>query len=213
MHFYKYKIERRTEPSYQAVRQAIAAGALGTLVMGAASVPYFRAEDYYRSAAWRGTWALDGGGALMNQGIHLADLLLWFLGDVAEVNARADTLAHNIEVEDGVACTLVFASGALGAIYATTSAAPGFPHRIVVRSHARTPAPATLVLSGAAAAGSGGSPTGIGTTGHARLMADFVGAVRENRPPLVSGEEGRRSLALVLAIYESARTGQAVRPQ
>ena len=73
-------------------------------------------------------------------------------------------------------------------------------------------APAALTASGAAAAGSGGSPSGIGTSGHARLMADFVSAVREDRPPLVTGEEGRRSLALVLAVYESARTGHAVRP-
>ena len=220
--------QRRTEPAYQAVRGAIGEGALGSLVMGAAAVPYFRSQDYYRSAAWRGTWALDGGGALMNQGIHLADLLLWFMGEVVEVTARADTLAHPIEVEDNLACTLAFRNGALGAIYATTAAAPGFPHRVevygteggvqiegeaLVRWNARTPAPQGLasVESGAAAAGSGASPTGIAVTGHARLMADFVAAVREDRPPLVGGEEGRRSLALVLAIYESARTGHAVR--
>jgi UDP-N-acetyl-2-amino-2-deoxyglucuronate dehydrogenase len=218
--------QRRTEPVYQAVRAAVAAGDLGHLMLGAASVPYFRSQDYYRSAVWRGTWAMDGGGALMNQGIHLADLLLWFMGEVVEVNARADTLAHAIEVEDNLACTLAFASGALGTIYATTAAAPGFPHRIelygseggvqvegeaVVRWHARTPAPEAPAGSGAAAAGSGGSPTAIGTTGHTRLLADFVAAVREGRPPLVTGEEGRRSLALVLAVYESARSGQAVR--
>jgi UDP-N-acetyl-2-amino-2-deoxyglucuronate dehydrogenase len=218
--------QRRTEPAYQAVRQAVAAGALGPVVMGAASVPYFRSQDYYRGAPWRGTWAQDGGGALMNQGIHLVDLLLWFLGDVAEVTARADTLAHAIEVEDNLACTLAFTSGALGAIYATTAAAPGFPHRIevygtrggvqvegeaVVRWHAATPAPAAPAESGAAAAGAGASPTAIGTAGHARLLADFVEAVREDRPPLVTGEEGRRSLALVLAVYESARSGQPVR--
>jgi predicted dehydrogenase len=165
----------------------------------------------------------------MNQGIHLVDLLLWFMGDVAEVNARADTMAHAIEVEDNLACTLAFAGGALGAIYATTAAAPGFPHRVevygtdggvqvegeaVVRWNARTPMPDGLPMaaSGAAGAGSGASPTGIGATGHARLMADFVEAVRQGRPPLVTGEEGRRSLALVLAAYESARTGHAVRP-
>jgi UDP-N-acetyl-2-amino-2-deoxyglucuronate dehydrogenase len=217
--------QRRTEPAYQAVKAAVTSGSLGTLVMGAASVPYFRGQEYYDSAPWRGTWTLDGGGALMNQGIHLADLLLWFLGDVAEVSARAATLAHAIEVEDGVAATLRFASGALGALYATTAAAPGFPHRIevygtkggvqvegeaVVRWHAGTPAPEPLQPGGAASAGSGASPTGLPVTGHVRLMRDFVDSVREGRAPLVSGEEGRRSLALVLAVYESARTGAIV---
>jgi UDP-N-acetyl-2-amino-2-deoxyglucuronate dehydrogenase len=217
--------QRRTEPVYQAVHQAMASGALGTPVMGAASVPYFRSQEYYDSGAWRGTWAEDGGGALMNQGIHLADLLLWFMGDVAEVSARSATLAHTVEVEDGVAASLRFKSGALGALYATTAAAPGFPHRIevygtkggvqvegeaAVRWHAGTPAPEGLQPGGAAAAGSGASPTGLPLAGHVRLMRDFVAAVREDREPLVSGEEGRRSLALVLAVYESARTGRPV---
>jgi UDP-N-acetyl-2-amino-2-deoxyglucuronate dehydrogenase len=217
--------QRRTEPVYQAVREAVASGALGTPVMGAASVPYFRSQEYYQSGAWRGTWAQDGGGALMNQGIHLADLLLWFMGDVAEVSARSATLAHSIEVEDGVTASLRFRSGALGALYATTSAAPGFPHRIevygtqggvqvegeaAVRWHASTPAPEGLQRGGEAAAGSGASPTGLPLTGHVRLLRDFVAAVREGRESLVSGEEGRRSLALVLAIYESARTGRPV---
>ena len=217
--------QRRTEPVYQAVHQAMASGALGTPVMGAASVPYFRSQEYYQSGAWRGTWAEDGGGALMNQGIHLADLLLWFMGDVAEVSARSATLAHSIEVEDGVAASLRFRSGALGALYATTSAAPGFPHRIevygtqggvqvegeaAVRWHTGTPPPEGLQPGGVAAAGSGASPTGLPLTGHVRLLRDFVAAVREGRDPLVTGEEGRRSLALVLAVYESARTGRPV---
>src|SRR4029079_11990491 len=91
-----------------------------------------RARDYYESARWRGTWDRDGGGALMNQGIHLADLLLWLAGDVEEVQAAAVTAAHAIEVEDDLAATLHFTSGALGSLVATTAAAPGFPHRIEV---------------------------------------------------------------------------------
>ncbi|HUG52974.1 MAG TPA: Gfo/Idh/MocA family oxidoreductase, partial [Vicinamibacteria bacterium] len=125
-------LQRRTEPAYQAVRGAIAAGALGRLVMGLALVPYHRGQAYYDSAAWRGTWAQDGGGALMNQGIHIVDLLLWFLGDVEEVQAHSATVAHAIEVEDNAVATLRFKSGALGSIVATTAAAPGFPHRVEV---------------------------------------------------------------------------------
>jgi predicted dehydrogenase len=215
-------LQRRTDPEFQAVRTAIEAGELGRLTLGAVSVPYLRPQSYYDSADWRGTWALDGGGALMNQGIHLVDLLLWFMGDVAQVQAAAATLTHNIEVEDCITASLRFANGALGSIVATTSAAPGFPHRVEVygdrggvqiegehvirwgapdketKRHGDTETSATV------AAGAGASPTGISTAGHTRIVQDFVAAAREGRVPLVSGEEGRRSLALVLAMYEAA---------
>jgi UDP-N-acetyl-2-amino-2-deoxyglucuronate dehydrogenase len=221
-------LQRRTEPAYQAVRSAIAAGTLGRPVLGLAVIPYYRTPAYYQSAAWRGTWAEDGGGALMNQGIHIADLLLWFMGDVEEVQARTATLAHSIEVEDDLSASLRFKSGALGAIVATTAAAPGFPHRVevygtrggvqleaeaVVRWEGEAaPALEGTLAPGTAAAGAGSSPTGIAPTGHVRILSDFVLAVREGRPPLVPGEEGRRSLALVLSVYEAARTGRPVRP-
>ncbi|MFO7169552.1 MAG: Gfo/Idh/MocA family oxidoreductase [Chloroflexota bacterium] len=225
-------LQRRTDPDFIAVRQAIAAGELGRMVLGTISVPYVRPQSYYDSAAWRGTWALDGGGALMNQGVHLVDLLLWYMGEVEEVFARFDTLAHEIEVEDCLAATLRFANGALGSIVATTAAAPGFPHRVevygtqggvqiegeaVVRwdqageggaAESRRPATAATPQ----AAGAGASPTGISAVGHTRLVTDLVEAVRTGRAPLVPGEEGRRSLATVLAVYESARTGRPARP-
>jgi predicted dehydrogenase len=217
-------LQRRTEPAYQAVRRAITEGALGQLVLGLAHIPYHRTQAYYDSAAWRGTWAQDGGGALMNQGIHIADLLVWFMGDAAEVQARAATVAHRIEVEDDVVATVRFKTGALGSVLATTAAAPGFPHRVevygtrggvqleaeaVVRWEGEAAPPIDASLKpGTAAAGAGSSPTGITATAHARILADFVAAVREGRPPMVPGEEGRRSLALVLAIYEAARTGR-----
>src|SRR5206468_12435246 len=125
-------LQRRTEPEFQRLQAAIAAGELGRLVLGSISMPYLRRQSYYDSAAWRGTWALDGGGALMNQGIHLVDLLLWLMGDVVEERAAAATLAHNIEVEDCITASLRFASSALGSIAATTAAAPGFPHRVEI---------------------------------------------------------------------------------
>src|SRR5215212_8749369 len=125
-------LQRRTEPEFQRLQAAIGAGELGHLVLGSVSVPYLRSQSYYDSADWRGTWALDGGGALMNQGIHLVDLLLWLMGDAAEVRATATTLTHTIEVEDCVTATLRFANGALGSITATTAAAPGFPHRVEI---------------------------------------------------------------------------------
>jgi predicted dehydrogenase len=230
-------LQRRTEPEFQHLRAAVAAGELGRLVLGSISMPYLRTQSYYDSADWRGTWALDGGGALMNQGIHLVDLLLWLLGDVAEVRATAATLAHTIEVEDCVAATMRFVNGALGSIMATTAAAPGFPHRVeiygdrggaqiegeqIVRWECENREPRTenqesrmgtgRVNREPIAAGAGASPTGIGAIGHTRLLEDFVAAIREGRDSLASGREGRRSLALVLAVYEAAQTGQSVQP-
>jgi predicted dehydrogenase len=220
-------LQRRTEPAYQAAHAAVANGSLGQPVLGLALIPYHRTQAYYDSAPWRGTWAEDGGGALMNQGIHIADLLVWFMGDVEEVQARTATVAHQIEVEDNLTASLRFKNGALGSILATTAAAPGFPHRVevygtrggvqleaeaVVRWDGEAaPAIDASLRPGTAAAGAGSSPTGLAPTGHARIVADFVTAVREGRAPLVPGEEGRRSLALVLAVYEAARTERAVR--
>ncbi|MEO7911028.1 MAG: Gfo/Idh/MocA family oxidoreductase [Roseiflexaceae bacterium] len=224
-------LQRRTEPEFQHVQAAIAAGELGRIVLGSISMPYLRLQSYYDSADWRGTWALDGGGALINQGIHLVDLLLWLIGDAAEVRATAATLTHAIEVEDCVTATLRFTNGALGSITATTAAAPGFPHRVeiygdrggvqiegeqIVRwegGGAQEPRTDTRTVNREpVAAGAGASPAGIGAIGHTRLLEDFVAAIRDRRNPLASGREGRRSLALVLAIYEAARTGRAVRP-
>ncbi len=220
-------LQRRTEPEFKRVQAAIAAGELGRLVLGSISMPYLRAQSYYDSADWRGTWALDGGGALMNQGIHLVDLLLWLIGDAAEVCATAATLAHAIEVEDSVTATLRFANGALGSITATTAAAPGFPHRVeiygdrggvqiegeqIVRWEGGGAQAPRAQNQAPIAAGAGASPTGIGAVGHTRLLEDFVAAIREGRDPLAPGREGRRSLALVLAVYQAAKTRQSVQP-
>ncbi len=214
--------QRRAEPLYQRIHQALSAGDLGDLTLGVVTMPYVRSQDYYDSGAWRGTWALDGGGVLMNQGIHLIDLLTWYLGDPVTVHAIGGTLARDIEVEDTAVAALRFAGGALGTISATTTAAPGFPHRLelfgtqggiqvegeqVARWHLADPARATvppLPPGEAAGAGAGGDPRGIALTGHIGIIRDFVEAVRENRPPLVDGREGRRSLATIEAIYRAA---------
>lgn len=212
-------LQRRTDPALGELHDAIRADELGRLVLATATVPYFRPPSYYDSAAWRGTWELDGGGALMNQGIHLVDLLLWLMGGDAEVvGASGGTFLHDIEVEDCVVAALRFSNGARGSIVATTAAAPGFPHRLEVygsRGGAQLEGEALVRWEGAApriraagsapqAAGAGGSPSGIGTLGHTHIVQDFVAAIREGRDPLVDGLQGRRSLALVLAIYEAA---------
>lgn len=214
-------LQRRADPTFQRVRAAIARGDLGNLVLGKISVPYLRTQAYYNSADWRGTWALDGGGVLMNQGIHLLDLLVWFMGDVVAAQTQFATLGHDIEVEDCLAANLRFVNGALGSLVATTCAAPGFPHRVevygtrggvqiegeqVVRWDGDLAPPDGVTSSGAASAGAGASPGGIGSVGHQRLIADFVAAIHQQREPLVSGDEGLRSLRAALMIYAAAKT-------
>jgi UDP-N-acetyl-2-amino-2-deoxyglucuronate dehydrogenase len=125
--------QRRFEPAAQFVHRAIRDGALGLITSGVAECTWWRSQVYYASAGWRGTWAMDGGGALMNQGVHQVDMLVWMLGTPVEVTAYAATLAHEgLEVEDTVAASVRFASGAIGTITATTAANPGLPLRLSV---------------------------------------------------------------------------------
>ena len=219
-------LQRRVEPLFAQVHAAIAAGDLGQLTLGAIHLPYYRTAAYYAQAAWRGTWALDGGGVLMNQGIHIVDQLIWNMGDPVAVQAYATTLHHPIAVEDTLVATLRFANHALATITATTTAAPGFPHTLgfygtqggiqlegeSVRSwRLANPEQASVqplaVQTKVANAGMGSDPRGIPATSHIAIWQDFLAAIQEQRTPHVDGQEGRRSLATVLAIYEAAGVG------
>ena len=125
--------QHRFDDASALVKQALDQGALGRMVYAEARVPWFRTQEYYDSGDWRGTWALDGGGALMNQGVHTVDLLRWLCGPVETVYAQARTLAHErIEVEDVVAATLTLANGAVATLSASTALYPGFPVRLAV---------------------------------------------------------------------------------
>jgi UDP-N-acetyl-2-amino-2-deoxyglucuronate dehydrogenase len=213
--------QRRFQPSFAFLRKEIQAGRLGRLTSGIAESPFWRSQSYYDSGGWRGTWKLDGGGALMNQGIHVLDLLVWMLGEPVEVSAYAATLAHErIEVEDTVAGTILFASGAIGTITATTAASPGRTVRLTVNGDAGSAIVDADRLeylhtsdreTGAAANQSSliaelQHPT---DPGHAAQYEDFVAAVQDGRPPAVTTTDGRRALAVIVAIYESARKGGA----
>ena len=222
-------LQRRAEPLFARVREAIRSGDLGELTLGTVVVPYHRSQDYYDGAGWRGTWALDGGGVLMNQGIHLVDLLVWYMGDPVEFEACASTLHRNIEAEDTLTANLRFSNGALATITATTTTAPGFPHRVEVygtrggiqiegESAARwelaDPAEAAVVPSEASASdgsGAGGDPGGISAAGHVAIFEDFIEALAGDRDPAVSGKEGRRSVRAVREIYRAAGLLSAVR--
>ncbi len=215
----------RTQPALAALQRAMASGRLGRPLLASATVRWYRPPDYYGKSAWRGTWALDGGGALMNQGIHTLDLLLWLFGRVVRVTARVATLLHAIEVEDTALALLEFESGAVATFEATTAAYPGYPRRLevttsegtiavehsqVIRADVRTAADDLLITETSRPGQGPSSPVVSDISGHQRLVEDFAEAVRRNRDPLCSGIEGRRSLVAARAIYESARTGRAV---
>jgi UDP-N-acetyl-2-amino-2-deoxyglucuronate dehydrogenase len=215
-------LQRRFDPIYQRVHAAIAAQAFGDLSLGVVVFPYYRPQSYYDSAEWRGTWALDGGGVLMNQGIHLVDLLVWFMGDPTAVQARAATLQRSIEVEDTLSAMLTFGNGALATITATTTTWPGFPHRVevygsaggiqiegeVVRqwqsSDPDRSYPTPVAQQAVVDAGAASDPKGISLDGHVAVLGDFLQALHTGQPLQIDGVEGRRSLAAVLAIYEAA---------
>lgn len=213
------------------LKAAIDAGRFGRLTLCSAYIKWWRDPGYYSSSNWKGTWKLDGGGALMNQGIHAVDLLQWLVGLPQEVSAFYATLAHaGIEAEDTVAAALRFPHGALGVIEAATSAYPGSDLRIeiigdrgsaalvndrIVRwEFAETQPDDEAVLRGddsGTIKGGTSDPKAMSNEGHRQLVADLALALRDGRPPLIPGAEARRSVQLVLAIYESARSGQAVR--
>ncbi|MBN1851853.1 MAG: Gfo/Idh/MocA family oxidoreductase [Pirellulales bacterium] len=213
------------------LKRAIEAGRFGDLTMGDAYVKWWRTQAYYDSGAWRGTWALDGGGALMNQAIHSVDLLTWLMGPVQEIRAIAATLAHErIEVEDTAMASLRFKNGALGCIEATTAAYPGYLKRIEIHGtegsavieeedikvwdFARKTKSDRAILEGMkcrqSRGGGASDPAAIGYHGHTALFKNFVASIQTNRSPAVDGLEGRRSVEIILAIYRAAESGRTV---
>ena len=211
----------RMKPHIRQLKDWIDRGLLGKLLLVDARVKWYRPPEYYAKSRWRGTLALDGGGALMNQGIHTIDLLLWLFGDVSRVQARVATQLHSIESEDTATALLEFASGAIGVFHATTAAYPGYPRRVeisgsegtVVLEHDRIIA---VDLRNAPAEGakfaerdenqSGSSAVVSDFRGHQAVIEDFLCAIHKNRASACDGREGRRSLALVEAIYRAARS-------
>jgi predicted dehydrogenase len=227
--------QRRFEPAAQFVHRAVSDGDLGMITSGSAECTWWRTQQYYDSAGWRGTWAMDGGGALMNQGIHQVDMLIWMLGTPVEVTAFAGTLVHDeLEVEDTVAAVVRFENGAIGTLTATTAANPGLPLRLAVHgdaglaiiednqlgvfaladpsaaavsSHVAARRDALLAEAQDVSRTEVSHPPGMN---HAGQYADFVEAMSRFRPPAITSADGRRAVSLVLGVYESARTGKAV---
>ena len=217
----------------QLIKKAVDQGRFGRLVLGDAYIKWYRSKEYYGSGVWRGTRKFDGGGALINQGIHQIDLMLWFMGPVKWVRAETRLSAHEgLEVEDLACAQMEFANGALGAIEASTAIWPGHPARVEVhgsegsavlqdselcfwqfRSDTKADQRIRAGFKSESDLGSGaGDPLShLKSEGHRRQIADLVKAIREDGTPFVDGLEGRRSVQLIEAIYASARSGKTVR--
>ncbi|SEE91678.1 Gfo/Idh/MocA family protein [Ruania alba] len=206
--------QRRFAPENQFLRDAIQSGRLGNLTTANIEIALWRTQEYYDSGAWRGTWALDGGGALMNQGVHLVDLALWLLGDVEEVYAHSGLLAHErIEVEDTITITARFTSGALLTFLATTTAYGNLPLRVAVMGDGGTAVTLSEKFTHFIARDGHEVPAFEPVDQQLAQLTDFVTAVTTGQPPLVTSSQARAAVAFIEAAYTSARTGQPVRPR
>jgi predicted dehydrogenase len=210
----------RLKPGLVRLREAVRGGGLGRILLASARVKWYRPPEYYSASRWRGTRALDGGAALINQGIHTVDLLRWLLGPVARVQAVTATQLHRIEGEDVALALLEFESGAVATFEATTCAWPGYPRRVeisgtegtvavegdrVVAADLRTPIPGLAAPSGEDGSASASSAVVADASAHRRILQDFARAIETGAAPACDGREGRRSLAVVEAVYAAAR--------
>ena len=217
----------------QLVKKALDQGRFGKLILGNAYIKWFRSQEYYDSGKWRGTWKLDGGGALMNQGIHQIDLLQWFMGKVVSVRALTALRAHKrLEVEDIAVAQLQFENGAFGTIEGSTAIYPGHPARTEIHGSEGS----VVIEEGEIAfwefkkrraidkkindaigkeadlgSGSADPLSALKTEGHRRQIQDFVKAIRTKSAPRIDGREGRNAVELIEAIYKSAKTGRTIK--
>ena len=228
--------QSRTDPLNKRIKAAVEQGRLGRMVGVHAMLPWYRADSYFQGphGSWKGTWAMDGGGSLMNQGVHTVDLIQWFAGRVSSVFGAFDVYAHDIEAEDKTVAILRFANGALGTLMTTTAAIGGAPQDILLHGDQGTIqktselriwkllddeqgqeenelmgyyGPKDRRPEGETVAT---DPTAVGSTGHQFQIEDLARAVREGGKPFIAVEDALHAVEIVNAIYESGRTGQEV---
>lgn len=220
--------QRRRMPIAMAVRELIQSGGLGKIFTAEADLRYYRDQAYYDSAGWRGTWELDGGGALMNQGVHGVDLILWMLNDEVEsLYGVAETLGRTIEVEDTAAAVLRMKKGALCSIISATTTYPGFSTTFKISGEKgsvafsdnglelwtfidqeNAPPRPDLVSE---QVGGHRDPAAISISGHIELLADIAAAVRDDREPLIPPREATLAVRAICGIYESQQKKGEVR--
>ena len=220
--------QHRFDPASRVVAEAVHSGRFGRITSGLASVAWWRSQEYYDSGQWRGTWELDGGGAVMNQGVHTVDLLVWLLGRPVEISAHTALLAHErVEVEDIAVATIRFASGPLAVVHATTAAFPGLAVRLQVHgdrgsavihddqlesffADGETEDRAAQAVPPAELRGVVRGPDAF-VVGHLRQYDDIVEAIDQGRAPGVRVEDAFLSLCVVRALYLSATLGRPIR--
>jgi len=210
----------RTKPDIGKLKQWVDHGVIGKPLLIDARVKWYRPPEYYSGSKWRGSLALDGGGALMNQGVHTVDVLLWLFGDPIRVQARTGRLFHTIEGEDTALAILEFPSRALCVLQATTATYPGYQRRIeisgsqgtvilehdrIIAADLRDAPPGLLADSVGDSNQSASSAVVSDVSGHRAILEDFLRAIEQNTTPLCDGKEGRRSVAVIEQIYQAAK--------
>lgn len=223
--------QSRMAPCNIVLKKAIEAGKMGRVIGMHGSLPWFRGKDYFsgRFGPWRGTWKLDGGGSMMNQGIHTIDLLTFLAGPVRRVSGFYGVFDHDIEAEDHAVACLEYASGALGTVFTTTCARPeggqiiyGFGSKGSFHKQgesltaydmggSKERARMMARFGGARSADTAGKdPMAVAADGHALIMEDMVKAIRQDREPVIPLSQARHAVEVVCAVYKSARTGRAI---
>ncbi len=234
--------QSRFSPANIALKEAVDEGRFGKLALADTFVKWWRTQEYYDGPqkkgtktptknSWRGTWALDGGGAYMNQAIHNVDLLYWLMGDVIEVSAMTARRGHDrIEVEDVGVAAIKFKNGAIGTITASTAVWPGLRKKTEIhgttgsviveqddvllwhfeKSKPKDRAVVDKLMNREEPSGGANDPQAISYLGHTEQLRDFVKSIQMGKKPKITGEEGRKAVEIVLAIYQSAWTGKRV---
>ncbi len=213
----------RFTPAVEEIKRALALGAFGSVVSGSLQMKYWRSKEYYASGAWRGTWEMDGGGALMNQGIHGIDIFRTLMGAPRQLTAYARTLTHAIEVEDSAVAIVEFDSGAVGTIEGSTTCFPGYPRRIEICGDKGSvvleedailkwdlPIPCGLPVGTPAQNVASSNPMAISSAGHIKHYVNFTRAILYDEPILADFSAGREPLEIILAIYASSKEGKPV---
>ncbi len=226
--------QSRLDPLNQQIRDAVAGGKLGNLIGVHGHLPWYRKQSYYDGAhgSWKGTWKMDGGGSLMNQGVHTVDLLQWFAGPVASVMGMFGVFAHDIEAEDQAVALLRFECGAIGTLFTTTCAFPGFDQRIMLYGSEGSVSKREGALDGwklvndedgsqesqmldsfgikADKKSGSADPLAVSFDGHTQIVIDLMEAIHEGREPHISLDSARHAVEIINAIYESGRTGKEI---
>lgn len=216
--------QSRFSDAAQTIKAAMDAGSFGKMVSASLMMRYYRSQAYYDQAEWRGTLAGDGGGVLMNQGIHGIDLLCHFMGKPVGVTGYARTMLRDIEVEDTAAAAIEFESGAIATLDATVCSQPSFSKKFILCGEKGTvvmeedailswslPDPCPIPLGAKSGNSASADPKGISVAYHLREYENFVGHVLDGKELMLDADQGRMPLGVILGVYESSRTGKHIK--